>query len=150
MKKIEEISENRNYTAVNFGLLNELDDYSMVHPINGQTIDGKVFLKDVSDATGTEISFMKLPAGKDLGYFHIHNQVEETYIILSGSGDFQVDDDCFPVTEGSAVRVAPAGVRRMRNSGDTPMVYMVIQSKAGSLDKHTYNDGTRVQHELKW
>ncbi|WP_029905823.1 cupin domain-containing protein [Prevotella sp. 10(H)] len=150
MKEIKKLSENPNYTAINIGSLEQLADYSLMHPKIGQEIKGKVFLKDATKATGTEISFNSLPPHADLNYFHIHTQDEETYIILKGSGDFQVDDDCFPVTEGSVIRVAPAGKRSMRNSSDEPMIYMVIQSKEHSLSQYTYDDGQRVQHVAKW
>lgn len=150
MKQIEKISENKNYTAVNIGNLDKLMEYSMLHPKSGNEIKGKVFLKDATEATGTEISFQELPSHTDLSYFHIHNENEETYIILKGSGDFQVDDDCFPVTEGSIIRVAPKGIRSLRNSSDNPMVYMVIQSKKDSLNQYSSEDGERIEYKAKW
>lgn len=104
MGKIEKISENINYTSVNIGGLKELSDHTLVHPISKQIIEGKAFLKEATQATGTEISFNALPPHTELPYFHIHEQNEETYIILSGSGEFQVDNDCFPISEGSIVR----------------------------------------------
>lgn len=150
MKKIEHISENNNYTAINIGQLNYIMDYSLIHPKLNQAIEGKVFLKDASKSTGTEISFQMLPPHVELPYFHIHNKNEETYIVLKGKGDFQVDDDCFAVTEGSVIRVAPQGKRGIRNSADEPMIYMVIQSKENSLEEHTTEDGKRVTQEPKW
>lgn len=86
MKQIEYISENENYTAINVGRLDQLMDYTIIHPKNGKLIEGKVFLKDPTNATGTEISFQMLPARTELSYFHIHNKNEETYIIFKGSG----------------------------------------------------------------
>ena len=72
------------------------------------------------------------------------------YIILRGSGFFQVDDDCFPISEGSVVRVAPKGVRGMSNSSGEAMVYIVIQSRENSLKQYSTGDGTRVEYEKKW
>lgn len=150
MKQIEKLSEDKNYTAVNIGGLDKLMEYSMIHPKSGQEIKGKVFLKDATASTGTEISFQELPPHTDLSYFHIHNENEETYIVLKGSGDFQVDEDCFPVTEGSVIRVAPQGKRSLRNSSDKPIVYMVIQSKKDSLNQYSSEDGERVEYKAKW
>lgn len=150
MKIIESISENKNYTAVNLGCLDELMEHGLIHPKSGEEIRGKVFLKEATKATGTEISFNSLPPNTSLSYFHIHNEDEETYIILKGKGDFQVDNDCFPIEEGSVIRVAPAGVRGMRNSSDEPMIYIVIQSKADSLKQYSSVDGERVEHKAKW
>lgn len=150
MKKIEIISENENYTSINIGSLDTLTDYSLIHPETGKEITGKVFVKEATQATGSEISFTTIPPKTELGYFHLHNKDEETYIILRGSGYYQVDDDCFPITEGSVIRVAPAGKRSMYNTSDEAMVYICIQSKENSLEEHTMDDGERVAVEPKW
>lgn len=150
MKQIEKLSENSNYSAVDLGELDELMDYSLVHPVNKRLIEGKVFLKDITRATGTEISFNSLPPKSEQPYFHIHRKNEETYIILKGYGFFQVDDDCFGIKEGSVIRVAPAGKRGICNSSDGNLVYMVIQSKQNSLEEHTTADGERLPVEPKW
>jgi mannose-6-phosphate isomerase-like protein (cupin superfamily) len=106
MKQIECISQNRNHAAVGIGSLDELTDYSFIHPKTGREVRGKVFVKEATGATGMEISFTALPPRTELPYFHFHNKDEETYIILRGSGYYQVDGNCFPVAEGSVVRIA--------------------------------------------
>jgi mannose-6-phosphate isomerase-like protein (cupin superfamily) len=150
MKKLEVISENRNYTAVNVGSLQDVGAYSMIHPKLKHEIKGKVFLKDTTKSTGTEISFTTIPPKSELGYFHLHYKDEETYIILKGSGFYQVDDDCFPIQEGSVIRVAPEGVRSLCNTSEEPMIYICIQSKQNSLEEHTTDDGKRVPIAPKW
>ncbi len=150
MKKSDVISENRNYTAVNIGSLQDVAAYSMIHPKLKHEIKGKVFLKEPTKSTGTEISFTTIPPKSELGYFHIHFKDEETYIILKGSGFYQVDDDCFPIQEGSVIRVAPEGARSLCNTSDEPMVYLCIQSKQNSLEEHTTDDGKRVKLTPKW
>jgi mannose-6-phosphate isomerase-like protein (cupin superfamily) len=150
MKTIEKLSENTNYSAVDLGNLNDLMDYSLIHPINKKLIEGKVFLKDATKASGTEISFNSLPAHSEQPYFHIHRKNEETYIILKGFGFFQVDDDCFTIKEGSVIRVAPNGKRGICNASDEKMIYMVVQSKENSLEEYTTADGERIPFEPKW
>lgn len=150
MKMIEKIQEEKNYTAVNLGNLDELMEYSLIHKVNKQKIEGKVFLKDATNATGTEISFNSLAPKTEQPYFHIHYKNEETYIILKGHGFFQVDGNCFEIKEGSVIRVSPNGVRGIRNESDDKMVYMVIQSKENSLEQHTTDDGERVTFDPKW
>lgn len=86
MKKVEVISENKNYTAINIGKLQDVEAYSLIHPKLGTEIKGKLFLKEPTKTTGTEISFTTIPPKSELGYFHIHTKDEETYIILKGSG----------------------------------------------------------------
>ncbi len=150
MKRLEKLSENENYSAVNLGSLNELMDYNLVHPVNKRLIEGKVFLKDATKATGTEVSFNMLPPNTEQPYFHIHRKNEETYIILKGFGFFQVNEDCFQINEGSVIRVAPQGKRGICNSSDETMIYIVIQSKENSLEEHTSADGERLPVEPKW
>lgn len=150
MKEIEKLSENKYYCAVNLGSLNDLMDYSLIHPKNKTLLEGKVFLKDATKATGTQISFNSLPPKTEQPYFHLHWKNEETYIILSGFGYFQVDEDCFNIKEGSVIRVAPQGKRGICNSSDEKMIYMVIQSKENSLEEHTTDDGERIPVEPKW
>jgi len=150
MKKVDLVLDDKNFTAVDIGDFNDLMKYSIIHPKSHREIKGKIFLKDITGATGTEISYQMLAPREELGYFHTHIQNEETYIIIKGAGDFQVDEHCFPVKEGSVVRVAPAGKRSMRNSSDESMIYMVIQSKEHSLSQYSIDDGERVDYEPKW
>lgn len=150
MKKVELIAKGEGYTAVNIGSLELIGEYSLIHPKSKAEIFGKLFLKDVTDASGTEISFNTIPAKTEVPYFHRHTDNEETYIILKGAGDFQIDDDCFPVSEGSVIRVAPAPSRGLRNSSDEPMIYMVIQSKENSLGNYSTEDGKRTEWNPKW
>jgi mannose-6-phosphate isomerase-like protein (cupin superfamily) len=150
MKQIEELSGNTYFTAINIGSLDDLKDYSLVHPVSKRLIEGKVFLKDATNATGTEVSFNSLPPRSEQPYFHIHRKNEETYIILKGFGFFQVDEDCFNIKEGSVIRVAPQGKRGICNSSDEAMIYMVIQSKENSLEEYTTTDGERLTCEPKW
>lgn len=46
-------------------------------------------------------------------FFHSHKTNEENYIILSGVGKFQVNDDVFDIAEGSVVRVSPGCFRNL-------------------------------------
>ncbi|MDL2212942.1 cupin domain-containing protein [Bacteroides sp. OttesenSCG-928-E20] len=144
MKQIETISESKNHTAINIGCFDDLQNHSFIHPKNGQTITGKVFVKEATKSTGTEISFSTIPPNKELGYFHIHNKDEETYIILKGTGFYQVDDERFPIRQGSVIRVAPEGVRTLCNTSNEEMMYICIQSRENSLEEYSTEDGRRV------
>ena len=150
MKKITKLAEESNYTAIDLGNLEDLMNYSLIHPVNKQEIEGKVFLKEATKATGSEISFNALPPKTEQPYFHIHYKNEETYIILKGYGFFQVDGEYFDIKEGSVIRVAPEGIRGIKNDSEEAMIYLVVQSKENSLEEYTTNDGERVPFEPKW
>lgn len=150
MKQPKKTAKGKNFTAVDIGNPEDIRSYSLIHAKSGKEVRGKVFLKEPTGATGTEISFTTIPPKSDLGYFHIHAKDEETYMIVRGSGYFQVDDDCFPIRPGSVIRVAPQGVRSLCNTSNEEMVYLCIQSRENSLEEHTYDDGKRVECTPKW
>src|SRR5512138_1895043 len=101
-------------------------------------------------STGTEISFQILPPHTDIPFLHQHKNHEEIYIILKGTGQFQVDGDIFNIKEGSIIRVAPEGKRSFRNNSDYPMIYMRIQSQQNSLGDWVVSDGFRTPGEIPW
>lgn len=150
MKTTEKLAENKNYTAINVGKLDEINAYSLIHPKLGTEIKGKLFVNKAIKSTGTEISFTTIPPHSEIGYFHRHRKDEEVYIILKGSGFYQVDDECFPISEGSIIRVAPEGVRSLCNSSDEEMLYICVQAKENSLEEHTTDDGTRIAKTPDW
>ena len=99
--------------------------------------EGKQFVKDATGATSCEISFGSLPAGTAVPFFHSHKENEENYIILSGSGRFQVDDEVFDIAEGSVIRVSTNCDRNLKCTSDEPMVYICIQAREGGLGGYT-------------
>jgi mannose-6-phosphate isomerase-like protein (cupin superfamily) len=150
MKDLTVISEGTNYSAIDLGEFDQLMDHSYIHPKLKQEVKGKVFIGEILKTTGVEVSFQLLPPDTPIPFLHKHKAHEEVYIILKGSGQFQVDGQCFDIQEGSVIRIGPEGERTLRNNSDKPMVFMVIQSMVGSLDQHLIFDGYRVKGEIKW
>lgn len=109
--------------------------------------EGKQFIKDATGATSCEISFGTLPCGASVPFFHSHKANEENYIILSGTGKFQVDGNAFDIAEGSVVRVATNCDRNLKCTSDIPMVYICIQAKEGSLGGYTMTDAEITERE---
>lgn len=104
------------------------------------SFEGKQFVKDATGATSCEISFGTLPNGAAVPFFHSHRENEENYIILSGSGKFQVNDEVFDIAEGSVIRVATNSDRNIKCTSEEPMCYICIQAKEGSLSNYTQTD----------
>lgn len=111
---------------------------------------GKVFLSERLESTGAEVSLNRLEAGQGYPFLHKHETHEEIYIVVSGSGDFQVDGQQIPLREGSTVRVAPNGARSIRASADGPLCYLCIQAVDGTLKSRTVTDGRRVEGPVVW
>ncbi len=88
-----------------------------------------------------EVSFQVMPPNTGMPFYHKHHNNEEMYIVLKGSGEFQVDGDAFPIQEGSIIRIAPDGSRSWRNTAGEPMIMLCIQGVAGSLKEFTGHDG---------
>jgi mannose-6-phosphate isomerase-like protein (cupin superfamily) len=120
-----------------------LPDYSFVHPRLGHTVESKLFIGELLKATGSEISFMELPAKTTIAFLHKHNKHEEIYIFLKGYGQYQVDNDTFQIMEGSIVS------RTLRNDSESGMIYMVVQSTEKSLTGYDISDGYRIDGEIK-
>lgn len=150
MKTVETIQSGKNFTAVNVGKLSEIKDY--VLPFGDIEIPGKVFVGQALQATGSELSFQTLVPGQDSGFLHSHKTHEELYFILRGQGEYQVDGEVFPVTEGSIVRVAPEGKRALKNTGNDEMLMLCIQHRANSFgkDDSPAGDGVILNEALKW
>lgn len=112
-----------------------------------KNFEGKEFLKDSTGATSCEISFGTLPAGAAVPFFHSHKANEENYIILSGSGKFQVDSEVFEISEGSVIRVATGCDRNLKCTSEEPMTYICIQAKENSLEGYTMTDAEVNERE---
>ncbi len=140
-----------NYTAAHVGPFDDLKRFTYEHPVRKVPVRGKQFLKELVGASGMEVSFTRLEPLQAVQFFHSHKQNEELFLIVRGAGEMQVDDDVIPVAEGSAVRVASAGERCLRNTSATdPLVYVCVQAKTGSLEQWTYTDGVPSRRTAKW
>ena len=96
--------------------------------LNGwQNVEGKIFLGQELGMTGAEASLQRIAAGEDAPFLHSHKTHEELYVIISVKGEYEVDGEKTAVSEGSIIRVAPAGVRALRNNSDKDLVMMCIQ-----------------------
>lgn len=149
MKQIEQIATATNFSAINIGKLNELNDY-VLELFPEVKIPGKVFGGAALGATGGEFSFQVFQPGTETGFVHTHKQHEELYFFLSGKGEFQVDGQVFPIREGSVVRVAPDGRRSVRNNGTSPLVMLCVQYRGGTFTAEDATDGVILDEPVKW
>lgn len=138
-----------NFKAINVGKLNEVSDYVLELGPDVK-IPGKVFGGQALGATGGEFSFQVFQPGTETGFLHTHKTHEELYFFLSGEGQFQVDGEIFPVSEGSVVRVAPAGVRSVRNNGNAPLIMLCVQYKGDTFTADDAADGVILNEPVKW
>ena len=132
MKELEVLGEGTNFTAVSAGSFDELGGFEL--PMGGgATVKGKVFTGAALKSTGMEMSLQTMAPGQESPFVHAHKKHEELYMVIKGEGEFRVDDKVFPIAEGSLVRIAPAGKRSLRNTGEGNLVVMCIQYMADSF-----------------
>lgn len=149
MKQIEQIATATNFSAINLGKLNELNNY-VLELAPEVKIPGKVFGGAALGATGGEFSFQVFQPGTETGFLHTHKQHEELYFFLGGTGEFQVDGQVFPVQEGSVVRVAPDGRRSVRNNSSTPLTMLCVQYRDNTFTAEDAADGVILNEAVKW
>jgi len=145
----ENVRKNNNFASADFGSPAQWHEHELTHVRLGR-VTGKVFLKATLGLTGMETSFGVLPPGRSVPFLHAHKQNEELYVVLSGEGEMQVDGEVIPLRAGTAVRIAPAGVRCLRATGAEPMAYLVVQAKADSLERFTTEDGLVPDRPPQW
>jgi mannose-6-phosphate isomerase-like protein (cupin superfamily) len=69
-------------------------------------------------ATSTGLAFHRVKPGKRQAFAHKHENAEEIYVILSGSGRVKLDDEVAEVRTMDAIRVAPEVVRMFEAGAD--------------------------------
>lgn len=149
MKEMKKMAAAENFSAVSVGKLSELGDY-VLELAPEVRIPGKVFCGAALGTTGSELSFQLFQPGTETGFLHTHKNHEELYFFLGGTGEFQVDGEVFPISEGSIVRVSPAGKRSVRNNGTTPLVMLCVQYKGNTFTSEDAADGIILSEPVKW
>jgi mannose-6-phosphate isomerase-like protein (cupin superfamily) len=140
-----------NYAQFQAGDLSSWAGWQITLPaLRNRPVSGKLFLREHLGLTGMEVSLNSLPPSAAVPFLHTHREHEELYVFLAGHGEFQVDGEHFEVRPGSSVRVAPNGQRSWRNTGSEPLIYMVVQAKANSVDCEPTSDGVPVPNVRPW
>jgi mannose-6-phosphate isomerase-like protein (cupin superfamily) len=92
------------------------------------------FAKDDLEAEQTGLTHHRIKAGKRQGFAHRHEQAEEVYVVLSGSGRVKLDDDIVDVEPLDAIRVAPTVTRTFEAGADGLELLAVGPHRAGDGD----------------
>lgn len=75
------------------------------------------FASEDLESEQTGLSFHRVKPGQRQGFGHRHDEAEEVYVVVAGSGRVKLDDDVLELERLDAVRVA-AGVTRAFEAGD--------------------------------
>ena len=83
----------------------------------GEVGEARYVREDVG-AERVGLSWYRMNPGRRTGFGHRHDEVEEMYVVLGGSGRVKLDDEVLDVRRGDIVRVAPESVREFEAGPD--------------------------------
>ena len=76
------------------------------------------FANEALGAERTGVTLHRLRPGARPGFAHRHEEAEEVYVVLSGSGWMKLDGAVVPLAPRDAIRVAPAVTRAFEAGPD--------------------------------
>jgi mannose-6-phosphate isomerase-like protein (cupin superfamily) len=76
------------------------------------------FAKKDLETEDTGLSHLRLKANQRQPFAHKHEQAEEVYVVLGGSGRVKLDDEIVEVDSLDAIRVAPGVIRAFEAGSD--------------------------------
>lgn len=100
------------------------------------------FCREDLDAAATGVALMKVKPGQRQGFAHKHDEAEEVYFVIAGSGRIKLDDDILDLKPYDAVRIAP-GVARALEGGPDGLEYL-------AFGPHFESDGELIKDPGFW
>lgn len=100
------------------------------------------FASEELGAQATGFSYQTLKPGKRQAFGHRHEDAEEVYVVLSGSGRVRLDDEIVDVSRLDAIRVAPP-VKRAFEAGSDGLEVLVFGARHkgdGETDSEFWTD----------
>jgi mannose-6-phosphate isomerase-like protein (cupin superfamily) len=126
-----------------------MSDYTIVDPDDcddvyaGSDVPGEFRpLTEALDADQLAVTLIRVPPHCDFeqGTGHFHDEVEEVYLITSGTLTMRFGDDVTRVSAPAVVRVAPQTRRSHRNEGDEPVDMYAISRQVERMDATKIDD----------
>jgi mannose-6-phosphate isomerase-like protein (cupin superfamily) len=87
------------------------------------------FAHEDLDSERSGISYQVMKAGQRQPFAHRHGEMEEIYVVVSGTGRVKLDDQVEDVGPFDAIRIAPSVVRAFE-AGDDDLVLLVFSPRA--------------------
>jgi mannose-6-phosphate isomerase-like protein (cupin superfamily) len=86
------------------------------------------FAKKDLDAEKTGVSHHRLKPGQRTPFGHKHEEAEEVYVVIGGSGLMKLDDEIIEVATLDAIRVSPEVVRAFE-AGDEGIEVLAVGAR---------------------
>jgi mannose-6-phosphate isomerase-like protein (cupin superfamily) len=100
------------YTITN---LDAVDDSASAR---GLDFGSARFPRELVGAERTGFAHITLLPGREQPFGHRHEQAEEVYFVISGSGEIKLDDGIHALRSQDIVRLAPSVTRSLRGGPD--------------------------------
>jgi mannose-6-phosphate isomerase-like protein (cupin superfamily) len=120
------------YTIKN---IESVQDMAKQHGLSDQG-EARFASRDLN-AVQTGVSHQRLKPGKRQQFGHRHDQAEEIYVVLAGSGRVRLDDEIIDIGKLDAIRVSPETMRSFE-AGDEGLEIL-------AFGQHFAGDGELVQ-----
>jgi mannose-6-phosphate isomerase-like protein (cupin superfamily) len=91
---------------------------------HGEAMEARFANGDL-EAEETGFSFHRIKPGKRQPFGHVHDEAEEVYVVVRGSGLLKLDDEIIEVERLDAIRVSP-DVTRAFEAGDEGLEVIVF------------------------
>jgi mannose-6-phosphate isomerase-like protein (cupin superfamily) len=124
-------------------------DFSIVDPTKCEDVyagsDVPGAFRPLTDALGADqlaLTLIQIPPHSDFeqGTGHFHDEVEEVYVVATGTLTMRFGDEIREVSAPAVVRVAPATARSHRNEGDEPVDMYAISRQIDHGDSTKIDD----------
>ena len=76
------------------------------------------FANDDLETEQTGVSHLRVKPGERQAFAHRHDNAEEVYVVLAGSGRVKLDDEILEIEPLDAIRVAPGVTRKFEGGSD--------------------------------
>ncbi len=133
----------------NFAVVNpdDADD-----PYAGTDVPGEFRrLTDALGCTELGVTLIRVPPHSDFeqGTGHFHDEIEELYLVTSGTLTMRFGDEIRTVSAPAAVRVAATTPRSHRNEGDESVEMWAISRQLGRRDSTKLDDFWEASPDAK-
>jgi uncharacterized cupin superfamily protein len=112
------------YTIKNLG---EVEDMAAAQGF-GEVMEARFAHADLG-AEQTGISLQRVKPGQRNAFAHRHKEMEEIYVVLSGSGRIKLDDEVKELGPLDAIRIGPS-VTRALEAGDDGLEILAFSPRA--------------------
>jgi mannose-6-phosphate isomerase-like protein (cupin superfamily) len=112
--------------------LKNLDDYAEQFGLSPQMEFRSA--REPLELEGFGFSYLRVAPGFRVPFGHRHDEQEEAYVVLEGSGRIKLDDDVVDLSRWDAVRIPKGTTRNLEGGPDGMTILAVGAPKTGAGD----------------